>query len=133
MGGAPPVEQGTIELKKVWVGIPGATTLAVGRTVGGSEVDTELVSGGNGTTGANQVDPGTYCVNETDPGAEFDTTLACADQGGTVTVGAYNSVAVEGGDAVVCTFTNTRALMFTDGFESGNTSVWSTRFPDSPE
>ena len=58
----------TIELKKAWVGQPGQTTLNIGTTVGGSQVDTQL-TGANGTpplsTGTNIVGPGTFYVSET--------------------------------------------------------------------
>jgi hypothetical protein len=103
-------QQGSIQLDKVWSGTPGTTTLRIGTTADGSEVDSETVSGANGTTGASLVDTGTYFVSETDPG-DYDTTLACENRETlvptTVIPGADGSVAVGEGDVVVCTFTNT--------------------------
>src|SRR4029077_9667042 len=59
--------QGSIQLNKVWSGTPGQTTLNIGTTVGGHEVDQQL-TGAAGTaplsTGPNTVDTATYNVSE---------------------------------------------------------------------
>lgn len=109
---------GTVELKKHWVGTAGSTSLTIGSTIGGSEIDTQAVSGSDGTTGANTVDTGTYYGNETGGLTNYDSSaLSCfndANNNGTndseasVTVGANNAVAVTTGQHVICTFTNTR-------------------------
>ena len=100
-------QQGSIELTKEWIGTPGSTTLKIGTAAGDSDVDTELVDGGDGTTGANSVDTGTYYVSETDPGP-YDTSLVCTKNGAPYTPGASDSVVVGKDDVVVCTYTNTR-------------------------
>jgi len=102
-------QQGSIELKKHWVGTKGDTTLNIGISVGGSEVDTEAISGTDGTTGTNTVNTGTYYVSEdTSTLSNYDTSLACTDNGGPVTPGTNNSLVVASTHAVVCTYTNTR-------------------------
>ena len=108
-------DQGTIELKKHWVGTVGEVTLNIGTDKGGDQVDTEDLTGpnkGDGTTGANTVETGTYFVSEVpNPITDYSTTLDCintADGDAVVPVDADGGVAVATGDAVVCTFTNTR-------------------------
>src|SRR5581483_5898515 len=49
---------GSIELKKHWDGIAGSTTLKIGKSAGADDVDSQAVSGADGTTGANVVKPG---------------------------------------------------------------------------
>jgi uncharacterized repeat protein (TIGR01451 family) len=102
--------QGSIELKKHWSGTPGNALLKIGTSDGGTQTDTQQVTGADGTTGANVVPAGTYFLSEafnngTDAG-DYTTALACTDNGGNVTV--TNSVPVADGHTVVCTFTNTR-------------------------
>jgi len=122
--------QGKIELRKVWVGIPGQTTLNIGRTAGASNVDTQL-TGSNGaaplTTGENPVDTNTYFISEVGGLAGYSTSVACFnDIGGgtggvandgikngsepTVSVGANGAVSVAKNADVVCTFTNTKFI-----------------------
>jgi hypothetical protein len=102
---------GSIELKKIWSGTGGQTTLKIGTTAGGAEVDSQL-TGANGaaplTTGANTVDTGTFYVSETGGLDNYDSALACTKNGQAYTPGANNSVVVGKNDVVVCTFTNTR-------------------------
>lgn len=110
--------QGTIELKKHWVGTPGSTSLTIGSTIGGNEVDTQAVSGSDGTTGQNTVNTGTYYGNETGGLTNYDqSALSCYndannngvnDSEAAVTVGASNAVTVTTGQHVICTLTNTR-------------------------
>ena len=104
-------DQGSIELKKHWVGTAGNVTIKIGTAAGGSEVDSALADGADATTGPNAVDTGTYYVSETDPGP-YGTTLDCVDNSTDpatpVAVGADDSVARELGSVIVCTFTNTR-------------------------
>ncbi|HXG77022.1 MAG TPA: S8 family serine peptidase, partial [Gaiellaceae bacterium] len=119
---------GSVELRKVWVGTAGNVTLKIGTAAGGSQVDSETLTGTGGTTGANSVTAGTYYLSETfnapTDANDYDAALACFNDNGagggtanngvkdggepTVTPGASNSVAVASGDDIVCTFTNTR-------------------------
>ena len=105
-------KQGTIELKKSWVGIKGNVTLKIGTAAGGTQVDSQALVGADGTTGSNTVDTGTYFVAESfdspTNASDYTTTLACTDNGAPVTPGASDSVAVTNGHAIVCTYTNTR-------------------------
>ena len=101
---------GSIELKKVWSGTAGQTTVQIGTTAGGTQVDTQQTGAGGAaplTTGANTVDSGTYYMSESGGLSGYSSHLACEDAAGPVAVGANNSVAVASGEAVVCTFTNT--------------------------
>jgi len=104
-------KQGSIELKKAWVGTGGQTTLQIGTSAGGSQTDTQQ-TGANGaaplTTGVNTVDTGTYYVSESGGLADYDSSLACTKNGNAYTPGANDSVVVGKNDTVVCTFTNTR-------------------------
>lgn len=103
-------DTGTITLNKVWSGQVGQTTLNIGTTAGGTQVDTQLTGAAGAaplTTGSNTVATGTYFVSESGTPANFTATLACTDNGQVVVPGANNSVAVAKGHAVVCTFTNT--------------------------
>src|SRR5439155_11688676 len=71
-------KQGSIELKKDWPGTKGDVTLNIGTSAGGHQTDQQILSGTNGTTGANTVDTGTFFVSETVTNAsDFDSTLAC--------------------------------------------------------
>ncbi len=101
-------QQGTIELKKVWSGTAGTTTLMIGTTAGGNEVDSQLVVGANGTTGSNTVDTGTYYVSENGGLSDYTPALVCTDNGQPISAGQDGSITVGNGSAVVCTFTNTR-------------------------
>jgi uncharacterized repeat protein (TIGR01451 family) len=102
---------GTVELKKVWSGTAGQTTLNIGTSAGGSEVKSQLTGAAGAaplTTGAQTVNTGTYYVSETGGLTDYSSTLACTDNGQSVTPGQNNSVSVTTGHAIVCTFTNTR-------------------------
>jgi len=105
------LQTGTIELKKVWSGTGGQTTLNIGTTAGGTDV-ASTQTGANGTTplttGAQTVNAGTYYVSETGGLANYDSVLACTDNGSPVTPGTNNSLSVAATHAVVCTYTNTR-------------------------
>ncbi|MFH0864170.1 MAG: SdrD B-like domain-containing protein [Candidatus Gottesmanbacteria bacterium] len=114
-------DQGTIELKKVWSGTGGQTTLNIGTTPAGNDTDTQL-TGVDGvaplTTGQNQVNTGTYYMSEAGGLGNYSSSaLSCfndANNNGTndgesnVTVGINNSVVVGTGQHVICSFTNTR-------------------------
>ena len=69
---------GSIELKKHWVGTPGSTTLNIGTSAGGNQTATQAVSGGDGTTGAKEVDNGSYFVSEDTSGLANYTTRSPA-------------------------------------------------------
>ncbi len=102
--------QGSIELKKVWVGQSGQTTLNIGTSTGGTQVVSQLTGAAGAsplTTGAQGVNTGTYFVSETGGLAAYSVQLACTSSGNPLTPGANNSVAVASGATVVCTFTNT--------------------------
>ncbi|MFA6098648.1 MAG: SpaA isopeptide-forming pilin-related protein [Patescibacteria group bacterium] len=104
-------DTGTIELKKIWSGPAGQTTLNIGTTAGASNVDTQLTGAAGApplTTGQNTVNTGTYYVSETGGLSNYNAALVCTDNGSPITVGVNNSVNVTKGHAVVCTFTNTR-------------------------
>src|SRR4029453_2153881 len=93
-------------------GTAAPVTLNIGTTAGGSQVDTVALTG-DGTTGPNTVDTGTYFVAESlTTAANYTTGLACVDTSTEpatpVTVGANNAVSVGENQVVVCTFTNTR-------------------------
>ncbi len=112
-------DTGTVELKKVWSGTAGQTTLNIGTSNGGTQTDTQLTGVAGAaplTTGQNTVVTGTYYVSETGGLTDYTSALSCfndADNNGanngeaSVTVGANNSVAVTTGQHVICTFTNT--------------------------
>jgi uncharacterized repeat protein (TIGR01451 family) len=101
--------QGTIELKKHWVGGADNVTLNIGSTAGTHDVATTPLTGTDGTTGAKTVNAGTYFVSEVlaNPGA-YDKALACVNGEQTVTPSETGGVAVGSGDHIVCTFTNSR-------------------------
>jgi hypothetical protein len=100
-------KQGTIELKKIWSGTAGVTTLRIGTTANASNVASQVTSAGL-TTGAQTVNTGTYYVSETGSLADYNPSLACTDNGNSVTPGTDNALSVGDGHTVVCTFTNTR-------------------------
>jgi hypothetical protein len=120
--------KGSVELKKLWSGTPGQTTLNIGSSIGGHEVDQQQTGAAGAaplTTGPNTVDTGTYYVSESGGLANYDSSLACFNDNGagaggiagdgikqagepSVTPDANKGVAVGKGDTVVCTFTNTR-------------------------
>ncbi|MBI3572595.1 MAG: DUF11 domain-containing protein [Candidatus Kerfeldbacteria bacterium] len=104
-------DQGTIELKKVWSGTPGQTTLNIGSTAGGNQVDAQLTGAAGAaplTTGTNSVNTGIYYLSETGGLSDYTPSLECLDNGSPVTPGANNSMTVAKDHVVVCTFTNTR-------------------------
>ncbi len=98
---------GTIELKKAWGGhvVGDNTTLKIGTTVGGNEVNEKNVSSDD-STGAFNVNTGTYYLSETDL-PNYSSVLSCKDGEQTVTPGTGNSVSVQKDHTVVCTFINT--------------------------
>lgn len=127
-------DTGTIELKKVWSGQTGQTTLNIGSTVGGTQVDTQLtgtVGAAPLTTGANTVVTGTYFVSESGTPANYTPSLACTDNGSVVTPGANNSLPVTKGHAVVCTFTNTAPVPQVLGI-SAEANLTLTKSVDDP-
>lgn len=103
---------GTIELKKVWSGTPGQTTLNIGTTASGSNVASTQTGADGGaplTTGQQTVNTGTYYVSETGGLTDYTPALNCTDDGTPIAVlGSFDSVDVTTGHAIVCTFTNTR-------------------------
>jgi uncharacterized repeat protein (TIGR01451 family) len=107
-------QQASVELKKVWPGTVGETTLKIGSTDGASDVGTKDLTGankGSGTTGAQTVNTGTYFFSEDSSGlANYDTSFACTGAAaGPTKINTYDySLAVGKGETVVCTFTNTR-------------------------
>jgi hypothetical protein len=114
------VQQGAIELRKVWVGGTGQTTLQIGTSAGGTQVDTQLTGAAGAaplTTGSNVVAPGTYHLSETGGLTGFTAALACfndldndgvMDAGESAVTVTNSSVAVANAQDIVCTFTNTR-------------------------
>lgn len=104
-------DTGTIELKKVWSGTGGQTTLNIGTSAGGTQVVSQQ-TGAAGTapltTGTKTVNTGTYYVSETGGLTDYSSLLACTDNGSPITPGTNNSMFVTTGHAVICTFTNTR-------------------------
>lgn len=103
--------QGTVELKKIWSGTPGQTTLNIGTSAGTSNIAsvTTGVSGGDPlTTNTINVDTGAYYVSETGGLTNYTPELDCTDNGTPFTPVTGNGFTVHTGDAVVCTFTNTR-------------------------
>lgn len=104
-------DNGTIELKKAWSGVGGQTTLNIGTTASGHEVDSQLTGVAGAaplTTGVNPVITGTYYVSETGGLTNYTTALACTDNSAPITPGVNNSLIVAKDHVVVCTFTNTR-------------------------
>jgi len=106
---------GTIEVKKVWVGEGGQTTLQIGTSSGGTQVATQQTGAAGATpltTGAKAVNTGTYWVSETGGLTNYVSALACTSDGSPISVGSNTntggSVAVANNAAVVCTFTNSR-------------------------
>ena len=74
-------QNGTIELKKHWVGGAGNATLKIGSSAGGNEVASTTLVGADGTTPQKQVNAGTYYVNEVfnspTSSSDYETVLAC--------------------------------------------------------
>lgn len=102
---------GTIELKKVWSGTAGQTTLNIGTTAGDDDVDTQLTGAAGAaplTTGSNTVNAGTYYVSETGGLSDYTSLLDCTNNGNPVTPGANDSLIIASNDVVICTLTNTR-------------------------
>jgi hypothetical protein len=101
----------TLELKKVWVGAGGQTTLQIGTAAGGSQVDSQLTGAAGAaplTTGTNTVDPGTYYMSETGGLTGYASSFACTKNGNVYTPGASDSVTVAYGDVVICTYTTSQ-------------------------
>ena len=106
----PPEDTATVEVKKVVVPADdlGRFNLVVNGNVS--------ATGGDGTTtGSVVVGVGTATVSETaEPGTDlsnYETTIACTRNGQPVTPvqGTQASIAAASGDAIVCTFTNSRS------------------------
>src|SRR3954451_24054989 len=120
--------QGKIELKKVWSGAGGQTTLNIGTTNGGHEVVQQQTGAAGAaplTTGEQTVDTGNFFLSENSGLTDYTSSaFTCFNDngagGGTanngtkdgteanVAVGANNSVSVTKNDDVVCSITNTR-------------------------
>jgi hypothetical protein len=103
--------QGSIELKKVWVGTGGQTTLRIGTSANGSDIANQQTGAAGAdprSTGAQPANTGTYYVSETGGLAAYTAQLACTSNGNSITPGTNNSVPVANGAVVVCTFTNTQ-------------------------
>lgn len=107
-------DTGTIELKKSWSGTGGQTTLKIGTTPEGSEIDSQQtgVSGTDPlTTGQNTVVTGTYYLSEETAGlTNYDSSLACTENGIPTTPGENNSISVTSNHEIICTFTNAQKL-----------------------
>ena len=103
-------QTGTVELKKVWSGTPGQTTLNIGTSVNGTEianVQTGVDGGTPLTTGTKIVSTGTYFVSETGGLTNYNASLSCTKNGQAYSPGTNNSLTVGNNDVFVCTFTNT--------------------------
>ncbi len=110
--------RGTIELQKVWSGLPGAVTLQIGSTLGDDDQASAYLLGTDGTTGQVSVDTGTYYMSEAGSLSDYSTSpLSCyndANDNGindnetTVIPGKDDSVNVGNGEHVICAYTNTR-------------------------
>lgn len=110
---------GSLELRKAWVGTPSQTTLKIGTTVGGSEVDSQQTGAAGAaplTTGQSSVATGTYYMSESAL-ADYTASIACFndannngtnDSEATVSLGLNNSVVLGSDQHIICTFTNTR-------------------------
>jgi uncharacterized repeat protein (TIGR01451 family) len=99
----------TIELQKVWEGGTSTTTLSIGTDQGTHDVAQKTVTA-NDTTGAQSVVPGMYFVSETDVSG-FTSSLSCVNAAANnepAQVFAGGGVSVNGGDQIVCTFTNSK-------------------------
>ena len=113
--------QGTIELKKVWSGTPGQTTLKIGTSENGSQIasqQTGINGAGPLSTDQKTVNTGTYYLSETGGLSNYDANLSCFNDENNngdknrgediVHIGNHNSVRVDTDQHIVCTFTNTR-------------------------
>jgi len=107
---------GTIEVKKTLVpsSDAGMFDLSVDGAVKASGV------GNGGTTGAVSVNTGTHAASEAAHAGtligDYTSTWSCSTNGGAATTGSGTSISgitVAKGDAVVCTFTNTRKAQLT--------------------
>ena len=56
-------DEGSIELRKVWVGTAGNVTVSIDQ--GDTNIDSAVADGENASTDANTVDTGDYSVSET--------------------------------------------------------------------
>jgi uncharacterized repeat protein (TIGR01451 family) len=104
-------DRGSIELRKVWIGQGGQTTLNIGTMPGAGDVDTQLTGANGGaplTTDVNVVPTGTYYVSETGGLVGYDSTLECTKNSQNLVPGANGQVGVDKGDVVTCVFTNTQ-------------------------
>src|SRR5262249_25946301 len=102
-------QQGSVELKKVWVGPGGQTTLNIGTAANGTHTAAKRPGASGGTplsTGTKTVDTGTYYVSESGGLTGYSSSLACTKNGSDYSPGSSNSVTVGKNDVVVCTFTN---------------------------
>ena len=115
---------GTIELRKLWSGTAGNTTVSISQGDVVIPNGSAVADGQNATTEENLVDTGDYLVAETqDAPWDYDTSLMCFNDDGTgggapndgikhadepVVPSTDGNVSVGLGDDVVCTFTNTR-------------------------
>src|SRR5207247_1957021 len=101
---------GTIELKKAWVGTPGQTTLNIGTSAGGSQTASQLTgarSEERRVGKAKTLTAGTYYVSESGGLDNYSSTLACTDNGTTLSPGNGISLSVAYSHTLLCTYTNT--------------------------
>ena len=89
-------KEGSIELKKKWVGTGGQTTLDIGTTVGGSEVDTQYRRRRRSPADdrCQRGRHGTYYVSETGGLADYTSELDCTRSGDDFTPGIDGEVTV---------------------------------------
>ncbi len=113
---------------------PGPTDFAFSGDLGSFALDDD----GDATLGhfrlVNNLLPGTLVVSELLPIGWNLASIVCndPDAGTSVDVGAGQaSIDLDFGEAITCTFGNTLdpAFIFADGFESGDTSAWSSTLP----
>src|SRR5207248_2164597 len=105
---------GSVELKKVWSGTVGETTLNIGTAAAGSQDATKDLTGihkRNDTTGPVTVDTGTYYFSEDSSGlGNYDTRFGCTGAvASPTTISLHDALpTLASSETVVCTFTNTR-------------------------
>ncbi len=79
--------------------------------------------------------PGVHTVTETPPAGWDLVKISCDDPDGGTTVdpaAGQAKIDLDLGESITCTFWNDPGLIFTDGFESGDVSVWSSSVGSSP-
>ena len=76
--------------------------------------------------------PGALEVTQTTPADWLLLDIVCADPDAGTTVDVAMGAAMidlDAAESITCTFSNRSRMVFADGFESGNTSVWSSTVP----